>query len=94
METRMTEIEDLAARLLAVETVVRQLLTHLAVRTDDPPQWVATRRTLALHAMHREPVFVSDPDARAWIENAIDGFFGQVQAVVEAYGGTPGGAMR
>ena len=38
----MTEIEDLSARLLALETVVRQLLTHLAIRTEDPPRWVET----------------------------------------------------
>ena len=90
----MTEIADVPARLLALETVVQQLLTHLAVRADDPPRWVATRRTLALHAMHDDPSLAADPDARAWVESAIDGFFGQVQAVVAAYGGTSRPAMR
>lgn len=91
----MTEIEDLSARLLALETVVQQLLTHLAVRTEDPPRWVETRRTLAMHVVHGDPSFAGDPDARAWMEHAIDGFFGQVKAVVDAYGvGTNGPAMR
>ena len=91
----MTEIEDLSARLLALETVVRQLLTHLAVRAEDPPRWVETRRTLAMHAVHGDPSFAGDPDARAWMEHAIDGFFCQVQAVVEAYSaGTSGPVMR
>lgn len=91
----MTEIGDLSARLLALETVVRQLLTHLAVRTEDPPSWVETRRSLAMHAVHGDPLFAGDPHARAWMEHAIDGFFGEVQAVVEAYSaGTSGSAMR
>ena len=91
----MTEIEDLSARLLALETVVRQLLTHLAIRAEDPPRWVETRRTLAMHAVQGDPSFAGHPDARAWMEDAIDGFFGQVQAVVEAYSaGTSGPVMR
>lgn len=91
----MTEIENLSARLLALETVVQQLLTHLAIRTEDPPRWVETRRTLAMHAVHGDPSFAGDPDARAWMEHAIDGFFGQVQAVVDAHGvGTTSPAMR
>ena len=91
----MTEVEDLASRLHALETVVQQLLTHLAVRTEDPPRWVETRRALAIHAVDGDPSLTGDPDARAWIENAIDGFFYQVQAVVEAYSaGTPRVAMR
>ena len=91
----MTEIEDLSARLLALETVVRQLLTHLAIRAEDPPRWVETRRTPAMHAVQGDPSFAGDPDARAWMEHAIDGFFGQVQAVVEAYStGTSGPVMR
>ena len=44
----MTEIDDISARLIVLETVVRQLITHMAVRDDDPPQWVQTRKTLAM----------------------------------------------
>jgi hypothetical protein len=47
------EIRDISARLLALETVVGHLLTHLAVRDDDPARWLATRRTLALGAADR-----------------------------------------
>lgn len=90
----MTDLENLSTRLHALETVMQQLLTHLAVRTDDPPRWVATRRTLALHAVHDDPSLAADPTARAWMENAIDGFFGDVETVVEAYSGTPSPAMR
>ena len=32
----MTEIDDVSARLIVLETVVRQLITHMAVRDDDP----------------------------------------------------------
>ena len=44
----MTEIDDVSARLIVLETVVRQLITHMAVRDDDPPRWVQTRKTLAM----------------------------------------------
>ncbi len=47
------DIEDISARLLALETVVGHLLTHMAVRDDDPARWLATRRTLALGAADR-----------------------------------------
>jgi len=89
MTTGMTEVEDLSSRLTALETVVRQLLTHLAVRADDPPSWVATRRVLALHAVHEDPVLADDPHARVGTENAITGFFDQVEGIVEAYVATP-----
>lgn len=47
------EVKDISARLLALETVVGHLLTHMAVRDDDPARWLATRRTLALGAADR-----------------------------------------
>ena len=68
--------------------MVRQLLTHLAVRTDDPSRWVATRRVLALHAVRDDPSLAANPHVRAGMENAITGFFGQVEDVVGEYGGT------
>ena len=90
----MTDTENFSARLSALETVVQQLLTHLAVRTDDPAGWVATRRVLALHALRDDPLLARDPDARSDREDAIAGFFDQVDAVIEAYGETFSAAVR
>src|SRR5471032_2153227 len=50
-EPLMTEIDEISARLIVLETVVRQLITHMAVRDDDPRQWVKTRKTLAMNAI-------------------------------------------
>lgn len=95
----MTETEDVSARLLALETVLRHLVTHLALRSDDPPRWVATRRVLAMHEVHEHGV---GPDATrerlAGIEQAISGFFDPVEGVLQAYGadtrGTAGTGLR
>lgn len=38
LETEMTETEDHSARLIAIETVLRYLVTHLALHSDDPPR--------------------------------------------------------
>lgn len=83
----MTETDDLAARLTALETVLRQLMTHMAVRADDPPRWLATRRTLALHALQDG---VAAPDngthARlAELESAIAEFFAPVEGLLTDY---------
>ena len=85
----MTETEDLSARLAALETVLRHLVTHLALRSDDPPRWVATRRVLALHEVHEHAPWSADPQARAHLaglEQAISGFFDPVVGVMAAYG--------
>ncbi|HVY16712.1 MAG TPA: hypothetical protein VHB27_15925 [Rhodopila sp.] len=75
----MSEIADLSARLAVLETVARQLITHLAIRTDDPPRWVETRKVLALNALaHRE----GDSEE---IRAAVDGFFQEVQAIAGDY---------
>ncbi|MBN8872892.1 MAG: hypothetical protein J0H67_08670 [Rhodospirillales bacterium] len=82
----MSELDALVARLTALETVTRQLMTHLAVRADDPRRWVATRKTLALAALEAEP--------RAEIErvrHAIDGFFDPLETVATAYAQTGSG---
>jgi hypothetical protein len=104
METEMTETDDLSARLTALETVLRHLVTHLALRSDDPPGWVATRRVLALHAVQADPPGTGDRGAAAHLadlEQAISGFFDPVEGVLAAYGagaveaaGTPGAAPR
>ena len=82
----MTDLDALSARLTALETVVGHLMTHLAVRSDDPTRWVATRRTLALHSVHDRP-------QAAWsgqiaVEDAIIGLFEQVEDVVAGYADT------
>jgi hypothetical protein len=92
MEMEMTETDDLSARLTALETVLRHLVTHLALRSDDPPRWVATRRVLALHAVQADPPRTGDQGARAHLadlEQAISGFFDPVEGVIAAYGATP-----
>jgi hypothetical protein len=50
----MSEIDEISERLTVLETVVRQLVTHLAVRNDDPLGWVQTRRVLAQRAVDAE----------------------------------------
>ena len=95
----MTETDALAARLVALETVLGHLMTHLAVRADDPPSWVATRRALALRAVHDHPPL--DEQSRACVsqmEEAVSGFFDDVEGVIGAYGGdcdaTPATVVR
>ena len=82
----MSDNDDISARMTALETVVSQLITHLAVRSDDPAGWVETRKVLALSAVNgREP-------ATARIRDAIEGFFDQAELVAGdyAYGGRRG----
>lgn len=98
----MTETDDLSARLIALETVLRHLVTHLALRSDNPPGWVATRRVLALREIQAHPPWCGDPQARAdmaaGLAEAISGFFDPVQDVIGEYGadpmGTSGAATR
>jgi len=101
----MSETEDLSARLAALETVLRHLVTHLALHSEDPPRWVATRHVLALHEVKEHPPRPDERAARgqlAELEQAIDGFFAPVEGVIGAYGGgpprkhdgTPGAALR
>lgn len=77
----MTDSEAISARLTVLETVVKQLITHMAVRDDDPLRWIQTRRALALS--------VIDPDAprrAASLYDATDAFFDQADEVVRSYG--------
>jgi hypothetical protein len=101
----MTETEDLSARLVALETVLRHLVTHLALHSDDPPRWVATRRVLALREVQEYPPtqgYGAPHAQRADLVQAIAGFFDPVEGVIGAYGGgsqgkdqgTPGAALR
>jgi hypothetical protein len=96
-ETAMAEIDDISARLTVLETVVRQLITHLAVRAEDPMRWVETRKVLALSAiagMDEAPVERVDR-----INDAVADFFDQAELVAAEYGpqaahGTHGPFMR
>jgi hypothetical protein len=81
------EIDEISARLTVLETVVRQLITHMAVRDDDPPRWVRTRKTLA------SSVIDADGSERAaLLHGAMAEFFDQVEQVASGYrdGGRPG----
>ncbi len=79
----MSEMEEISARLVALETVVAQLITHLAVRADDPAGWVATRKTLALHALDDGAGAPTDQQRR--IRAAIAEFFDQAETVADDY---------
>ena len=84
----MPESHDISARLTALETVVSQLITHLAVRADDPAGWVETRKVLALNAINYGED--RNPDRLMRLHDAVLGFFNQAEAVVSEYSGRPG----
>jgi hypothetical protein len=88
-EPLMIEIDEISARLTVLETVVKQLITHMAVRDDDPPRWVQTRKTLAMSTID-----VEGPRHAALLQDAMADFFDQAELVAEEYGdprkpGTP-----
>ncbi len=83
----MPEIDDISARLTALETVVGQLITHLAVRAEDPARWVATRKVLALNAL--EPDTAPPSADRRRIRDAVSGFFVQAETVAGDYAPPP-----
>jgi hypothetical protein len=69
----MPESDEISARLIVIETILQQLITHMAVRTDDPPEWVRTRRVLAAraldasgHASLRQATLVRDAVAKVF----------------------------
>jgi hypothetical protein len=72
----MSEIDEISARLTVLETVVKQLITHMAVRDDDPARWVQTRKTLAISAIGAEGARLT-----ARLHGATDAFFDQPEAV-------------
>jgi hypothetical protein len=93
----MAEIDDISARLTVLETVVRQLITHLAVRAEDPMRWVQTRKVLALNAIARMDEASEKRVDR--INDAVADFFDQAEVVAAEYGppaehGTHGSFMR
>jgi hypothetical protein len=76
----MSDSDEIAARLTVLETVVKQLLTHLAVRDDDPALWVQTRKTLARRAIEAQA-----PHQACHLSDVTDAFFVQVEAVTHDY---------
>jgi hypothetical protein len=93
-ESLMTEIDEISARLVVLETVVRQLITHMAVRDDDPARWVQTRRTLAMRALR-----LNGPRQTAFLHDAMANFFDPAELVAEEYSdprkpGTPRNFVR
>jgi hypothetical protein len=90
----MTEMDEISARLIVLETVVRQLITHMAVRDDDPPRWVRTRKTLAMRALA-----VNGPRQAALLHEAMADFFDPAELVAGEYSdprkpGTPRDFVR
>ena len=90
----MPESDEIAARLAVLETVVKQLITHMAIRDDDPARWVQTRKTLAMSAIDAET-----PRQAARLFGATEAFFGQAEVVARDYGhpskpGTPQAVVR
>jgi len=87
----MTEIDNVSARLTVLQTVVRQLITHMAVRDDDPPGWVQTRKTLAMSAIDAD-----GPMEAALLKDAMAEFFDQAEAIASDYSkpATPDGVAR
>ena len=77
----MSEIDEISARLTVLETVVKQLITHMAVRDDDPALWVRTRKRLALTAIDG-----AGPRHAERLQDVTDAFFDQAEAVVSDYG--------
>lgn len=78
----MTEIDEISARLTVLETVVSQLITHMAVRDDNPARWVPTRKTLAMSAIGTER-----PALAERLHEATSEFFDQAELVAAEYSG-------
>jgi hypothetical protein len=90
----MPDSDEIAARLTVLEIVVRQLITHMAVRNDDPARWVETRKTLARRAIQAEAPWQVER-----LTGAVDALFDQAEAVARDYGAnneaaTPGVLTR
>jgi hypothetical protein len=93
-ELLMTEMDEISARLTVLETIMQQLITHMAVRADDPPRWVQTRRVLAARALDADNHSLRQT---ALIRDAISLVFDQVEHVAQDYtaqGGTPRALAR
>lgn len=88
----MSEMAEISARLAVLETVLGQLITHLAVRADDPPRWVETRKVLALNAISAQQAPSRETTAR--MQDAVAGIFDQAQHVATEYSFSRKGGTR
>jgi hypothetical protein len=79
------EIDEISARLTVLETVVRQLITHMAVRDEDPARWVQTRKTLAMSAIGADGSAVDGSERVARLHEAMAEFFDQAELVASEY---------
>jgi hypothetical protein len=75
------DVEELSARLLALETVMGQLMVRLAVHDEDPHRWIVTRRALALSAVHAADGAKDDGLVPAVSQAIVDFFDGVERAV-------------
>ena len=73
--------------MTVLETVAAQLMTHTAVRDDNPPGWVRPCKMPATHAVEPPPL----TERMDTLGDAIAGFFEPVKHVTAAHGerGTP-----
>ena len=87
----MAAMDDHCARLTVLEMIVRQLVTHHAIRSDDPLAWVRTRKALALSAIDRsidltDQRAIQQADADC-LRAAVRGFFAPVEQIAAEYDG-------
>jgi hypothetical protein len=80
MEILLSEFDELSARLTVLETVVKQFITHAAVRDENPSRWIQTRKTLAMRALG-----VDEGGQTALLHDAMTEFFDQAEAVAAEY---------
>lgn len=76
------DLQEISARLLALETVLGHLVSHMAVRDDDPSRWLATRKVLALHAADSIERDSGAEGLAQAMSDAIAAFFDDVERAV------------
>ena len=76
------DLQEISARLLALETVLGHLVSHMAVRDDDPLRWLATRKVLALHAADSIERDSGTEGLAQAMSNAIAAFFEDAERAV------------
>lgn len=76
------DLQELSVRLLALETVLGHLVSHMAVHNDDPSSWLATRKVLALRAAHVMEHDSGKDGLAQGMSEAIAAFFNDVEQAV------------
>lgn len=82
------DLQELSVRLLALETVLGHLVSHMAVRDDDPSRWLATRKVLALRAAHVMEHDSGEDGLAQAMSAVIAAFFDDVEQAVCGLPGT------